>query len=310
MTTNKKNTMKKYFILGIIAISHYGIAQQPTTTTTQAPPTGVPTSSSVYGPKKPTNSVYSPEHLELRKPIPYVPLREADVIWAKRIWRVIDLREKINHPLYYPTADISKRPSLFVIIQKGLMSQELTAFDPQFAVFDPDEEFKVEYTAAQVLKELVVEVTVLEQDTSTGEMNSITVPDTIKPDDIVQYWLKEDWFFDKQRSIMDVRILGIAPVIAKDDKGEFKGYKALFWLYYPACRNYFAKSQCYNPYNDTEWRSFDEVFHKRLFSSYIKQESNVYNRPIGAYAKGIDNLLESDRIKDDIFKLEHDMWDF
>ncbi len=297
--------MKKYFILGIIAISHYGIAQQPTTTTT-APP---PAPSSVYGPTV-NNGVYTPEHLPSRKPIPYVPLRETDVIWAKRIWRVIDLREKINHPLYYPTDDISKRPSLFIIIQKGLISQELTAFDPLPAAFYPDEEFKTEYTAAQVQKVLVTETTVFKEDSLTGDMIPTAFPDTINPDDIVQYWVKEDWFFDKQRSIMDVRILGIAPVTEKTDQGEFRGYKALFWLYYPACRNYFSKFQSYNPYNDTEWRTFDEVFHKRLFSSYIKQESNVYNRPIVTYAQGIDNLLESDRIKDDIFKLEHDMWHF
>ena len=309
--------MKKYIICGLIAISQYAMSQDPviTTTTTstpppQTPPTGVPTSSSVYGPTV-NNGVYTPEHLPLRKPIPYVPLREADVIWSKRVWRVIDLREKINQPLYYPTSDIAKRPSLFTIIHKGIISQELTAFDPEPSVFDPDEEFKIEYTSAAAQKVLVREVSILKQDTLTGEMTPVTVPDTIKPDDVVQYWLKEDWFFDKQRSIMDVRILGIAPVVEnRDDKGDFKGPKALFWIYYPACRNYFAKYQCYNPYNDAEWRTFDEVFHKRLFSSFIKEESNVYNRPIAAYSQGIDNLLESDRIKDDIFKLEHDMWNF
>jgi hypothetical protein len=41
-------------------------------------------------------------------------------------------------------------------------------------------------------------------------------------------------------------------------------------------------------------------------------ETNVYNRPIAAYlaGQGIDQLLESERIKDDIFKIEHDMWHF
>jgi|ERR1051326_8474477 gliding motility associated protien GldN len=281
------------------------------TTTTNAPPpqqsSGAP-NSSVYGPTV-NNGVYTPEHLPNRKPIPYTPLREADVIWSKRIWRAIDLREKINHPLYFPTGDVSKRPPLFNIIQKGLISGELTAYDPNPAVFDPDEEFKVEYTAAQAQKALFRETSVLKLDSVTQEMVPVTIPDTIKADRIAQYWLKEDWFFDKQRSVMDVRILGIAPVVENiDDKGEFKGHKALFWLYYPACRNYFAKFQSYNPYNDAEWRTFDEIFQKRMFSSYIKEESNVYNRPI--LETGVDYLLKSDEIKDQIFKLEHDMWHF
>lgn len=299
--------MRKCIISGIIALSAYGGLAQPPTTTTSPPP---PTTSSVLGPTV-NNGVYVPEHLSSRKPIPYVPLREADVMWQKRIWRIIDLREKINHPLYYPTTEISKRPSFFSIIMKGVITQELSVFDPNPAVFDPDEEFKIELPFAEAQKTVIREISIFKQDTSTGELIATTVPDTIASDGIKQYWLKEDWFFDKQRSIMDVRILGIAPVIeTQDDKGEFKGYKPLFWLYYPGCRNYFAKFQCYNPYNDAEWRTFDEVFHKRIFSSYIKEETNVYNRPIATYAQGMDGLLEAERIKNDIYKFEHDMWHF
>ena len=35
--------------------------------------------------------------------------------------------------------------------------------------------------------------------------------------------------------------------------------------------------------NDTERRTFDDVFHKRMFNSYIIKESNVYNRRIEDY---------------------------
>ena len=48
------------------------------------------------------DGIYPKEHVLNRKPIPYPHVREADVMWAKKVWRVIDLREKINLPLYYP----------------------------------------------------------------------------------------------------------------------------------------------------------------------------------------------------------------
>lgn len=245
------------------------------------------------------------------KPVPYVNVREADVMWSKRIWRVIDLREKINLPLYYPVNEMTNRNSLFDVIRKGVVADELEVYDPTPAVFTPGEEFKTKFSFVQAQNAFTREAGIMVQDTSTGELIPVTVMDTINSADIVQYWVKEDWFFDKKRSVMDVRILGIAPVIeTMDEQGEFKGYKILFWLYFPDCRNYFAKFRCYNPYNDAEQRTFDELFHKRMFASYIRQESNVYNRPIASYAQGMDALMESEKIKEDIFKFEQDMWHY
>jgi hypothetical protein len=68
---------------------------------------------------------YVKEHTPTRKVVPYTHLREADVMWAKRIWRVIDLREKMNHPLYYPVEPINDRKSLFDIIKQALWSMVL-----------------------------------------------------------------------------------------------------------------------------------------------------------------------------------------
>ncbi|MBI3500493.1 MAG: gliding motility protein GldN [Bacteroidetes bacterium] len=259
------------------------------------------------------DGVYTPEHLPFRKPIPYVYEREADIMWQKRIWRTIDLREKINHPLYYPDDDLAKRPSLFRILQKGIYTGKInTVFD-----FDPSTmEFGSTLTVPEIVKTMTEQLAM--KDSAGNPLmdslgNQVYKPDTIRPDKVLQYLIKEDWFFDKQRSVMDVRIIGIAPLIESSDpvSGKF-GYKPLFWLYYPAIRNILAQSYCYNPYNDAEWRTFDEVFQKRLFSSYISMESNVYNRTVTAYlpGQGMDQLLESERIKDDIFKFEHDMWHF
>lgn len=259
------------------------------------------------------DGAYTPEHIVYRKPIPYVYEREADIMWQRRIWRVIDLREKINHPLYYPEDSLAKRPSFFQVLKNGIRDGSIqTAFE--FDIFT--NEFGKAFTKDELMKAMTGQIA---RKDSMGEPlfdsvgNQLMMDDPIRPEQIQQYYLKEDWFFEKQRSVMDVRIIAIAPVIEVNDEASGKfTYKPLFWLYYPGIRNYIAKHYCYNPYNDAEWRTFDEIFHKRLFSSFVRMESNVYNRPIAAYLGGqsMEQLLEAERIKDDIFKIEHDMWNF
>ncbi len=310
-----------FFVIAFTAVS---IAQGPPNQGGNPPPapTSSVTSTSPFGAHggilEPPgggvlDGVYIPEHLTYRKPLPYVYEREADIMWSKRVWRVIDLREKMNHPLYYPTDDLAKRPSLFKVLQDGIYSGKInTVF-----TFDP---FTMEFGPALTLPEIVKTMTeqlALKDSIGNPLMdsvgNQIMKPDTLRADRISQYYVKEDWFFEKQRSVMDVRIISIAPVVEVNDpvNGKYT-YHPLFWLYYPAIRDYLSRFYCYNPYNDAEWRTYDEIFHKRMFSSYTMMESNVYNRTISAYlpGQGMDQMLESERIKDDIFKFEHDMWHF
>ena len=245
------------------------------------------------------------------QPLPYVNVREADVMWSKRVWRIIDLREKMNLPLYYPLEELPERKSLFRVIQQGIASGKISK------VFDYDvftNEFGTQLSMPDALKKMTESIDVK---TPEGEPlldsngNQITMQDTLTPNRIAQYWVKEDWFFDKQRSVMEVRILGIAPVIEMNDPVNDRfSYKPLFWLYYPDCREYFSEYKAYNPYNDSNWINFDALFQKRLFSSCIRQESNVYGRPIIAYAEGEEALLESERIKEAIFKFESDLWHY
>ena len=56
--------------------------------------------------------------------------------------------------------------------------------------------------------------------------------------------------------------------------------------------------------------SYDEIFWKRLFNSYIYKEENVYDRRISQYATGVDALLEAERIKIEMQSFEEDLWEY
>ena len=126
-----------------------------------------------------------------------------------------------------------------------------------------------------------------------------------------KYELKEDWFFDRQRSVQEARIIGISPmVIKKDESGNQVGLTKLFWLYYPQARYVFANQVVFNRQNDAERRTYEDILWKRMFNSFIHKESNVYNRALYDYTSGVAYQLESERIKNELFLVEHDLWSF
>jgi hypothetical protein len=81
-------------------------------------------------------------------------------------------------------------------------------------------------------------------------------------------------------------------------------------LYFPECRYVFQNFFVYNPENDAQRMSFDDLFWKRDFSSFVQKESNVFDRKISPNWDGLDALLESERVRNEIFTFEHDLWHF
>ena len=199
---------------------------------------------------------------------------------------------------------------MFDVVRHALLVEgSLTAYG--LGPTDDDDEFRYPLSQSEIDSLLRPIITKPTEDPDTGDIIYVDVEEPVQSRDITQYKIKEDWIFDKQRSERIVRIIGIAPMKEDyDDEGVKRGYKTLFWLYFPECRYVFANATAYNFQNDSQRRTFEELFQKRMFTSYIVKESNVYDRSIGSYARNIDALLESERIKDELFTIEHDLWHY
>jgi len=242
------------------------------------------------------------------KVTPYAHLDESIVPYQRRIWREFDLRDIKNAYMASP------KGRLIDVIMDAVMAGELTAYDPAVSTKDdPDGDgFSTPLTPEKARLKMADSSAVNTIDKKTGEkIGSHMVAGEFNADSIVRFRIKEDEIFDAQRSVYEIRIIGIAPLIKpKVDGITGLDYQPAFWIYFPDARKILVTKEVVNSRNDAAGLSYDDVFNKRLFASYIVKQSNDADLSIKNYAKGVDRLYESDRIKKTLMDWELNLWQY
>jgi gliding motility associated protien GldN len=284
--------MKKTVFLVLVSLFVLGLKQTSYSQVLEGPP---------------RDGVYDRSANMQVQPIPYPYLREADIIWTRRIWRVLDMREKMNETFYFPEKPQNNWKSFMQIIMDGLKEGTITAYSAlsdQFLVPNTYKELMDQLQSTQKLT--------LKRPYEPYDEYDTTITKTFEAVDVKVLRIKEDFYFDRQRSVMEVRILGICPVKDDiDDNGNYRGPKPLFWIYFPECRNLLAKNEMFNLKNGAAGRmTYDDVFMKRMFASYIYKEENVFDRQINEYSTGVDALLESEKAKNNLYEFESNLWEY
>ena len=249
----------------------------------------------------PMNDIVENRSLRERRVLAYENLREADIMWKRRIWRMIDVKEKINLPFLNP-----QRPLISIFLEAA-QSGDLRVFDPiggdNFSMLMDE----------KTLRDMAGGFdTVLVTDPVTFEQVPVIEERLFDPTSVLRYRIQEMWFFDKESSTMKVRILGIAPMIQENTEDLGRSIeRPMFWVYYPEARQLLANESAYAFGNDAANRSWEDVFEYRFFNSYITKASNVLDARVDRPERsGREQLLESERIKQEIFNYEQDLWSY
>ena len=249
------------------------------------------------------------------KPLAYGYVHDRDVLMGKMTWEIIDLSEKINFPLYFPidTANIgSDRRSLYDVLTKALRSGKITD------VYT-DSYFNTKKSLSDIQGSLTrIDTT----DAGREQINagqSISSEYILRSDltaqDVTQYKIKGYWYFDKRQSELKYRLLGICPVTPDvyTMNSEEKDYIELFWIFFPSARDVLHQAKAFNDKNSAMPISFDHILNSRHFNSVVYKEENVYgDRAIDEYMKdnALNQLVESERVKEKIRNFEQDMWNY
>lgn len=254
---------------------------------------------------KPDANVVKRNHYKERLPIQYPPLREADLMWQKRVWREIDFVQKQNHPFYFPVEPKYGRASFASVVIDSIKSGNIVAYEHNEPML-----FQLPMTPPQFEKSLTSSRTIstIEQaaDGSQRPVEKI-IEQEMAPSDIRRIRLMEDWYFDKQRSMFEVRIIGIA-FIAQDPDGKMT---PKFWIYYPHARRALSRAEnLAMGGNRANSYSYTTMLEKRTFSGLITKVDNVYDRYINSYTKQEEALYEAERLKREILEFENDLWEY
>lgn len=248
----------------------------------------------------PLDDITEREVVTDRQVLAYQPIREADILWEKRIWRVVDVREKMNLPFSAPESP------LFRVFSGAALTGELPVYsteDDRFSKrLSPDD------VRALLFKRDTILLPDIDSDSYVEEVK--VVENETNWEDVKRFRLKESWFFDSKTSTLRHRIIGIAPLIeVRDEEGNFRFEMPLFWVHYPSARPLLAKHKAItHGENWSATTTWEDIFEKRYFASFITKENNVQDLRLQDKYVGAELMLQSEKVKQELFAREHDMW--
>ena len=253
-----------------------------------------------------TDGLYVENATGTQTAMPLPTVREADVMWKKTVWREIDFRQKMNQGFYYPTTAHQNWKNFITVITDAMKEGRITAYNDE-----PTGELLNPVSYSQIMsKQTDTLYRTFRRPYPPYEEYDTVIISQFDPSQVKRCRIKEEWYFDKQRSQLMVKIIAICPVKMIDLEDGQSVPQPMFWINYDSAREVLAQAPFYNRSNSAARLSYDEVFLKRMFDSYIYKEENMFDRNIKEYAQGVDALLESERIKQSIIDFEQNLWEY
>lgn len=258
-----------------------------------------------------------------------------DIMYKKRLWRRMDLKEKQNRSFFAYNNEITK--IIIEAVNAGvLFPYKNDSLKTRMSKEEFLENLKMPSYGGDELTEEEKAMGFTEDDgwgdegdgwgdegegwgdeeSTEEEATEAVSTDYFFPSDISVLEIMEDWVFDKRRSRLFYDIQSIKLILPAEKFPEtglqrevatFK-YKDLEKLF----RSMPEEALWFNPQNSAEHKNLADAFLLRLFSARLIKVAN----PEDSYISDIYNtspkegLIASQRIEQELLELEHELWEY
>lgn len=197
------------------------------------------------------------------------PTHEADLEYMRQIYRVIDLSNPENAPLYFPEDVVDGKENLFRLMFRLVTENKIPAYE----YLDGREVFTDQYkiNIGEMLDRFDIYY--------TGSNGNFTIEEADVPtNQVLNFYVIEKWEFDRRSNQMKTKIEAICPVLTRI--GDFGGETRypMFWVKFDALRPYLAQQYVFlSDDNNLAQYSLDDYFNLGMYKGDIYKYQNLRN---------------------------------
>lgn len=233
----------------------------------------------------------------------------ANATWIRGVYRFLDLTKGSNAALYYPEQPIGNQMNFFTMIFKLMGNGNLVGYN-----FNNSQEMFAENQMVDfgdVLDKLEIPY---QKNGNIYIYDEFSIPNN----EVLGYYIKEDWYFDQSNSVLGVKTVAICPIVFRDDfLGDFDSEspsaatrRPQFWIPYEDVRPYAARMPIMtSDRNNVMSKTIDDYFRMRLYDGEIYKTTNMENKVLLEKYKTEEELKSAqEKIEGELRQFDKELW--